>query len=378
MAQSTMARSPLGVHFFWDKSHQPELDWEKWLATVKLAIMVKENIQVDKILQTRPENEELDYPTEPHYEPALPDKTTAERREGEQRNVKRRTDWQNTCREIEDKGPQVDKIPRDEADNKTKSHIYLSLGTQATNIFHQRFPHTDIQKCTTDALVEQLREAFIHTRNETFDRFQFFRCRQKEGESLEIFHSRIKRHASVCNWDHLEESLVKSIFIQGMNNQQIQMDLLSEERTPSETLQYALARERGQESQQKMINSNTNTTTLNTWFEKIQYTKRQNKAPILPTPQSGQIQDCRRCGNKFFPCHLNVCPAKNEVCRICKKIWPFRKTLQIRNAPTITIQYATTTTTKLLRPTKLFRSPTTKQKQPTGYEKDTTENEKHK
>ena len=60
-----------------------------------------------------------------------------------------------------------------------------------------------------------------------------------------------KKEASVCNWDHLEESQVKSIFIQGMRNQQIQMDLLSEERTPSETLQYALARERGQESQKK-------------------------------------------------------------------------------------------------------------------------------
>ena len=174
MAQSAMARSLLGVHFFWDKSHKPELDWEKWLATVKLAIMVKENIQVDKLLQPKPEIEELDYPTGPHCEPA---------------------------------------------DNKTKSHIYLSLGAQATNIFRQRFPHTSIQKCTTDALVEQLRKAFIQTRNETFERFQFFRCRQKEGESLEGFHSRIKKYASVCNWDHLEESLVKSIFIQGMNNQ---------------------------------------------------------------------------------------------------------------------------------------------------------------
>ena len=177
-----MARSPLGVHFFWDKSHQPELDWEKWLATVKLAIMVKENIQVDKLLQPWPENEELDYPTEPHFEPALPHETTAERRQREQRNVKRRTDWQNTCKEIEEKGLQVDNTPWDEWDNKTKSHISLSLGAQATNIFHQRFPHTDIQNCTTDALVEQLREAFKQTRNETFDRFQFFRCRQKEGE----------------------------------------------------------------------------------------------------------------------------------------------------------------------------------------------------
>ena len=134
-----------------------------------------------------------------------------------------------------------------------------------------------------------------------------------------------KKHASVCNWEHMEESLVKSIFIQGMNNQQIQMDLLSETRTPSETLQYALARERGQESQQKMRNTYTNTLQANPWFEKIQYIKRQNRVPILRTPQSGQIQDCRRCGKKFLPGHLNVCPAKNEICRICKKIGHFAK-----------------------------------------------------
>ena len=110
-----------------------------------------------------------------------------------------------------------------------------------------------------------------------------------------------------------------------MNNQQIQMDLLSEERTPSETLQYALARKRGQESQQKMINTNTNPAPQNPWFEKIQLIKRQNRVPILPTTQSGQIQDCRRCGNKFLPGHLNVCPAKNEACRICEKIGHFAK-----------------------------------------------------
>ena len=103
--------------------------------------------------------------------------------------------------------------------------------------------------------------------------------------------------------------MFKSIFIQGMNNQQIQMDLLSEARTPAETLQYALARERGQESQQKIININTNPNTSNPWFEEIQHIKRQNKIPILPTPHTGQIQDCQRCGNKFLPGHLNVCPS---------------------------------------------------------------------
>ena len=100
----------------------------------------------------------------------------------------------------------VDNAPWDGADNKAKGLIYLSLGAQATNIFHQKFPHTDLQKCTTDALIEQLKESFTQKRNETFDRFQFFRCQQKEGESLGKFHLRITKHAALCNWDHLEET----------------------------------------------------------------------------------------------------------------------------------------------------------------------------
>ena len=90
-----MACSPLGVNLFSDKEHQPELNWDKWLATVKLAIMVKDNIQEDNLLQLRPESENLDYPTETHYETPLSDETTAKKKQREQRNVKRQTDWQN-------------------------------------------------------------------------------------------------------------------------------------------------------------------------------------------------------------------------------------------------------------------------------------------
>ena len=73
MAQSAMARSPLGVNFYWDKGHQQELDWDKWLSTAKLAIMVKDNIQVEKLLQGKPESEDQDYPAQPHYETPQPD-----------------------------------------------------------------------------------------------------------------------------------------------------------------------------------------------------------------------------------------------------------------------------------------------------------------
>ena len=123
----------------------------------------KKNIQVDKLLQPRPENEELDYPTEPHYEPVLSDETTVERRQREQRNVKRRTDWQNTCKDIEDKGPQVDNIPWEEADNKIP-HIPLTRSTSNKH-FPLKIPthrHTKMHHGRTSRTTQRS----IHTNKE--------------------------------------------------------------------------------------------------------------------------------------------------------------------------------------------------------------------
>ena len=335
MAQSAIAKSPIGVTLYWDNGPQPNIVWEKWFETVKLAITAKENIQVEKLLRPRRQSAELDYPHEPCYEPPTSDETTAEKRQREQRNIKRKVDWQNQCLAVEDKGPYIDNTPWDEADTKIKSLIYLSLGQEATNIFHQRNPHTEMSKCTTDAIVEQLKETFKEVRNETFDRFQFFNCKQEQNESLEKFHSRIKQKAALCNWEALEDSLVKSIFIQGMRNPQIQLDLLSEDRDPIGTLQYALAREKGQENQQKMTNTSRSQFELSPQGSSdVQYIRRNNtqyrqniqqRTGILQTPKSGPIPDCWKCGYKFIPGHLSNCPAKNEICRICKKIGYYAK-----------------------------------------------------
>ena len=105
MAQSAIAKSPFGVTLFWDKGPEPNITWEKWFSTAKLAIMPKESIQVDKLLRPRPTSAELDYPQEPIYEPTTSDETTAEKIQREQRNIKRKVDWQNQCQRIEDEGP---------------------------------------------------------------------------------------------------------------------------------------------------------------------------------------------------------------------------------------------------------------------------------
>ena len=131
-------------------------------------------------------------------------------------------------------------MPWDEAYTK-KASKYLFPGQEATNKFHQRNPHTGMSKSTIDAFVEHLKGIFKEVRNKTFDRYQFFKCKEKQNEPRNKFYSRIKQKAALCNWEELEDSLVNSILIQGMQNPQIQLDLLSEDRDPIGTLQYTLA-----------------------------------------------------------------------------------------------------------------------------------------
>ena len=69
MAQSAMAKNLIGVTLFWYKGPQPNMVWEKWFSTAKLAIFTKESIQLDKLLSPRPTSSKLGYPQEPIYEP---------------------------------------------------------------------------------------------------------------------------------------------------------------------------------------------------------------------------------------------------------------------------------------------------------------------
>ena len=261
MAQSaaavSIARSPVGIPFFWESGMEPPVEWPIWAATLKLAIMAKNSINVDSLLKHKPDMKDLTYPAELTYEPPTENETQAQHRERDLRNNKRKVNWDNDCKQIAFKGPTVDGIPWDEADLKVRSLIYLSLGTEAQRIYQQRFPHSDIERITVFELAHELALSFTQPRNITYDRFLLFTCKQKPNEILESFHCRLKALGAKCLLGSAEEDLIKDTFIAFMTNPDIQKELLMETRTAQQVLQFALNRERGQENQ-KAINSQLN------------------------------------------------------------------------------------------------------------------------
>ena len=115
-----------------------------------MIIMARDNLQVDKLLKLKPSRTELPYPTLPTYEEPFVGETADEERQRDQRNEHEKVDRENECKQLEQKVPKIDRIPWDEADLKVKSFIYPSLGSEGSRTYHQRNPHTKIERCTTN------------------------------------------------------------------------------------------------------------------------------------------------------------------------------------------------------------------------------------
>ena len=311
MAQSSV-KTPLGVPPFWDTGANPPTEWNTWFGTLKMAIMARDNLQVDKLLKLKPARTELPYPTIPTYEEPFDGETVDEERQRDQRNERRKVDWENECKKLEQNGPMIDKLPWDEADLKVKSLIYLSLGVEGTRTFHQRNPHSKIERCSTNELVHELTLTFTRPRNRTFDRFQCFKTMQQPNESFETFYSRLREQGAHCKFEHLEEDLIKDIFISNMRSSNIQMELLSETRNPQQALNYAVNRERGLANQQEILRSN------NTNWNTVSYVRTNRQRTHNQNTQQKQ-NPCWKCGGTFSLAHLQTCPAKSTTCKICKK-----------------------------------------------------------
>ena len=114
-----------------------------------------------------------------------------------------------------------------------------------------------------------------------------------------------------------------------MENPQTQKDQLLEDRNPSETLNYALTKEK----EDSRTNNASSTTSIHAQTPRRsginlnQRTRQQiSRRSILPGPQNNnRIPDCWNCGYKFIKRHLDNFPAKNIICSICTKIGYYAK-----------------------------------------------------
>ena len=246
MVQSaTQKQTPLGIEPFWEKpSAYPPLKWEKWQMQAKLALLKKENITLDILLEPKPENVQL--PLEPIYESTITDSSAQSERERLARNAQLKMNWVNRCQKQMEVGIMCGDKPWTQADRKTVSMLYLSLGTEGRRIICSRNSHLKVDILTTVELWQIMDKTFIRQRNISFDRYMLLTTKQSKEESIEHFFGKLKGLSENCDHGNQEDTLIRDLFIANMQDPEIQREILRE--TP-QALCLAINMELGQRKQ---------------------------------------------------------------------------------------------------------------------------------
>ena len=232
----------------------PSNQMEKWRIQVKPAILARENITLDTLLQPKPTTVRL--PAEPKYEMPIEDATHETERDRQIRNSQLKLQWELKCQKITEAGVLCGERQWNLCDQKCVSLLYLSIGTEGRRLLTQQFPHDNMYDLTTLKLWQMMEIAFIRPRNITFDRYVFFSRKQKKGETAEQFYSILKELAENCDFENREEVIIRDIFITNMLDDDIQRELLRDTVDPERALSIAVNMERGHQNQQRISSNN--------------------------------------------------------------------------------------------------------------------------
>ena len=96
----------------------------------------------DILLESKPENVQL--PLEPIYENTVTGSSAQSERERLARNAQLKMNWENQCQKQMEIGIMCGDKPWIQADRKTVSMLYLSLGTEGRRIICSRNGHLKV------------------------------------------------------------------------------------------------------------------------------------------------------------------------------------------------------------------------------------------
>ena len=129
-------------HFRNRATSDPPMRWEKWRIQVNLAILVRENITLDTLLQTKPSHVRL--PPKPKYELAIEDATEHTERHDQIHNNQLKLLWEFKCQKITEAGIMSDERPLELCDQKCVFLLYHSIRTEERRFLTQKFPRDNI------------------------------------------------------------------------------------------------------------------------------------------------------------------------------------------------------------------------------------------
>ena len=205
--------------------------------------------------------------------------------------------------------------------------------------------------------VECLNAYFVPKHNTVYEEYQFRQAKQRDGETLATYHTRLRQLAKHCGFTDVDKELRTQIVF-GCTSQKLRLRALRDDLSLTALLEGGRANEISEKQAREM--QSTDLTAHNISYRDKQRNKPNDKRsnytapPRRPNqgrddrnnPQRSKHErpprttNCRNCGGSFP--HANTCPAKQKICRSCGKTGHFAKVCRSRPPPNHSIKQTTT------------------------------------
>lgn len=223
------------------------------------------------------------------------------------------------------------------AANKVKDDIkvpcFLSLiGPKVFKLVSDLVSPKSPGSCTYDELEKALSDHFKPQVVLIYERFQFHKRNQKEGESVSDFSAALKSLARTCDFGSNLEDQLRDRFVVGLRDEASQRTLLTVKKlTFAYALDTALAREAAAIDVEAIRPtngprlSNTNKIQSQNKYKKSNFQKKTgiNSKANTNLPKT----NCFGCGEKHWK---SDCPFKEAVCHSCQKKGHIKKMCYVK------------------------------------------------
>lgn len=210
---------------------------------------------------------------------------------------------------------------KDKKSDQVKSSILLTcIGKKGREIYNTFIFDSDEDKMKFKAIVEKFDEYCSPRKNITFQRYKFFTCRQKEGQSFGQFVTELKKLSQDCEFGQLANSLIRDVIIMGLSDNKLREKLLVQ---PDLTLENAI--KHGHAAEETKQHAKVLQHQLESERKSVDSLKRGAQSPPNKPTNLGKqkfFKNCKFCGGSH---NRGNCPAYSKKCNTCTEIGHFAK-----------------------------------------------------
>ena len=222
------------------------------------------------------------------------------------------------------------------ADEERVDALVYALGARAERLL-KGFSLDAGQLAKYDAVLAAFNEHFSPKKNVIFERSQFWRKMQQEGESAERFVGAVRDMAASCEFGEFRSEMIRDKLVAGVRDESLLRELQKEDASTLTEAKVVEQIRQAEDVEDRVKKLAKTSLTPQTPVEAVQKGahKRSGRGFAARTESTSSTSSCNNCGYRH---DRGNCPASGKRCRKCDREGHFAKMCRAKKEPTRNIQ----------------------------------------